>query len=129
KAKRVGIIGADELPAWLEIGVDLPGHGPRHPRRKPNPEILRDLPLGSTARPNQPDSLFLKLLRKPSLLLHGGSSCVIGTSLLSRSRSNQSSLVGTASVVSADRLPSRTAVDFSEVGDVGEVARTDSYVS
>jgi hypothetical protein len=27
KTKRVGIIGADELPAWLEIGVDLPGMG------------------------------------------------------------------------------------------------------
>jgi len=36
---------------------------PAHRRRKPNPEIFRDLPLGSATRSNQPNRLVPKYLR------------------------------------------------------------------
>ncbi len=42
------------------------------PASKARPEILRDLPLGSAARPNKANRLLLKFLRKPALLLHEG---------------------------------------------------------
>jgi hypothetical protein len=54
----------------IDLPVPAPADPP-HQRRQTNPQILGDLTMAPTARPDQPDCLVLKFLREPSLLRHG----------------------------------------------------------
>jgi hypothetical protein len=85
--KDIALLAKDLVlpPQPLQLGRDIflprpvgcinlavpPLADPPDQRRQTNPEILCDLTLAPSTRPDQPDSRVLKFFREPSLLHHG----------------------------------------------------------